>query len=96
MLDAFEQELTVTPASKAYKAKALKKKAASFKIKVSGAKGKVSFKLTKGSKKLVSVSSSGKVTLKKGCKKGTYKVTVTAAAVTGYKAASKVVTIKVK
>ena len=60
------------------------------------AKGAVTFKKSKGNKK-ISVSSKGKVTVKKGLKKGTYKVTVkvTAKGNTAYKAKTKKVTLKV-
>ncbi len=78
-----------------YKASALKKKGASFNISAK-AKGKVSYKITKGSAKNIKVSSKGKVTLKKGCKKGTYKIRVTALATSTYQKATKTITIKVK
>ncbi len=78
-----------------YKASALKKKGASFNISAK-AKGKVSYKITKGSTKNIKVSSKGKVTLKKGCKKGTYKIRVTALATSTYQKATKTITIKVK
>ena len=69
-------------------------KAKAFTVK--NAKGTVSFKKSKGNKK-ISVSSKGKVTVKKGLKKGTYKVTVkvTAKGNTAYKAKTKKVTLKV-
>lgn len=61
------------------------------------AQGKVSFSKKSGSKKLT-ISSSGKITVAKGTKKGTYKikVIVTAAGNASYNAGSKVVTVKVK
>ena len=69
-------------------------KAKAFTVK--NAKGAVTFKKSKGNKK-ISVSSKGKVTVKKGLKKGTYKVTVkvTAKGNTAYKAKTKKVTLKV-
>ena len=71
----------------------MKKKAASFTISVSGNKGKVSFK---SNNKKIKVSKSGKVTVKKGIKKGTYKITVKAAKKGGYLATKKTVKIKIK
>lgn len=74
-------------------------KGASFKIgaKASG-KGKLTYTLNKKAKasKKIKVSKAGKVTIKKGLKKGTYKITVKAAATKNYKAAKKTITIKVK
>ena len=63
---------------------------------VKNSKGTVSFKKTSGNKK-ITVSKAGKVTVKKGLKKGTYKVKVkvTAAGTTAYKAGSKTVTVKI-
>ncbi|MCR4717188.1 MAG: hypothetical protein K5656_08405 [Lachnospiraceae bacterium] len=84
------QTIKATPAKKTFKVKALKKKAATFSIKVTGNKGKVTYK---SANKKVAVKN-GKVTVKKGTKKGTYKVTVTAAATGDYKK-SNTVTIKV-
>lgn len=78
-----------------YKSSALKKKSASFNISAK-AKGKVSYKVTKGSAKNIKVSTKGKVTLKKGCKKGTYKISVTARATSVYQKATKTIVIKVK
>ena len=63
------------------------------------AKGKLSYKISrypKKGKKYITVSKSGKVTLKKGARKGTYKVTVSAAATGVYKKATKVITLVVK
>ena len=94
------QKLTVKAVKKTLKVKNLKKKAASYKaVKVSGNKGKVSYsaKATGKSKKALKFKN-GKITVKKGTKKGTYKMTVTvkAAATDDYKAASKKVTVSVK
>ena len=44
----------------------------------------------------ISVSKKGKVKLKKGAKKGTYKITIAAAKTGEYKETKKVVSIKVK
>ena len=93
--------VTVTPLSKSYKASALKKKNASFQLKAAVSSGAAaSFKQVSSSNKKVSVNSKGKVTVKKGVKKGNYilKVKVTApatdTALSGSKTAK--ITIKVK
>ena len=67
-------------------------------IKVKNAKGSVSFKRVSGNKK-ITISKSGKITVKKGLKKGkTYslKVKVTAKGNTNYKSGSRTVTVKIK
>lgn len=63
---------------------------------VNQAKGKVTYKKTSGNKK-IAVSSAGKITVKKGLKKGTYKIKVkiTAAGNSMYKSAAKTVKITV-
>ena len=91
---AKDQKITVKTTSKTFKAKNLKKKAASFAI---GAKANtaLSYKVTKTNKKLT--FKNGKVTVKKGTAKGKYtiKVKITAKATAAYKAATKNVTITV-
>ena len=91
---------TMTVKAKTVKAKSKKattfKKAKAFTVKK--AKGKVTFKKVSGNKK-ISVTSAGKVAVKKGLKKGkTYKVKVmvTAAGNDNYLAKAKTVTLKVK
>lgn len=93
------QKIT-TAKIKTYKASALKKKAVkiSLKAKASG-KGKLTYKVTKypkGMKKFIKVSKKGVITLKKKAKKGSYKITITAAAKGSFKKATKTITIKVK
>ena len=78
-----------------YKAQNLKNKKAVFDIGAK-AKTKVTYKVIKGDSKNIVVSSKGKVTLKKRCKKGIYKIVVNAVATYEYAAASKTITIKVK
>lgn len=80
-----------------YRYRKLRRKSASFKIHAK-AKGKLTYKVTGGKKKYISVSRYGKVTLKKKARRGTYKVTVYAAATKdgAYKKAQRVVTIRVK
>lgn len=90
-----DNDLTVQTAAKNFKVKKLKKKAASFEIGAT-AYTPVTYTVAKNGKKFVKVNADGKVTVKKGTKKGTYKVTVNAAESGTYNAASAVVTIKVK
>jgi hypothetical protein len=84
------------------KYKKLKKKSASLKIekliKVTNAKGKLSYAKVKGNKKITVDKKSGKIKLKKGLKKGTYKlrIKVTAKGTKKYKKASKTVTVTIK
>ena len=83
------------PTARAAK-KTVIKKAKAFTVK--NAPGKVTFKKTKGNKK-ITVSKAGKVTVKKGLKKGktyTVKVKVTSAKTSKYAAITKTVTLKIK
>lgn len=88
------QPVKVSSKYKTVAAKTFKKKSKSYKITTSGVKekGKVTYKT---SSKKITVKN-GKITLKKGIKKGTYKVTVTVAATDNYKKTTKTLTIKVK
>jgi methionine-rich copper-binding protein CopC len=88
------QSIKVSTKYKAVAAKTFKKKSKSYKISTTGVKekGKVTYKTN--SKKIT--VKNGKITLKKGIKKGTYKVTVTVAATDNYKKTTKTLTIKVK
>ena len=67
-------------------------------IVVSKAKGTVTYKKVSGNKKITINKKTGKITLKKGLKKGTYKlkVKVTASGTSKYKKAVKTVTVKIK
>ena len=90
-------KVTASNVTKSYKVKTLKAKKATFSLSAKAKAGKISYKkLSSGNK--ITVSSSGKVTVAKGLKKGTYKVKVkvTAASSTNYKAASKTMTVTVK
>lgn len=74
------------------------KKDRRFKI---GAKGKtlLTFKVVKypkKAKKYIRVSDAGTVTMRKGAKKGTYKIMISAKKDSVYKSATRYVTIKVK
>ena len=85
------QKLTVSGLSKSYSVSYVKsgklKAAKSFSLKTTGAKGKVTYKVSsygKNAKKYLSLSSAGKVTVKKSTPVGTYtmKVKVSAAKAT--------------
>lgn len=71
--------------------------AASKAYKISKAEGTVSYEKVKGNSKIKVNSKTGKITVSKGLKKGTYriKVKVKAAGNSGYKAGSKTVTVKI-
>lgn len=92
------QKITAKVSGKTYKAASLKKKAATFSI---GAKAKtsVSYKVVKApskASKYISVSKTGKVTLKKKAPKGTYEIRVTAKANGTYNASARTIKVVVK
>ncbi|SDB12506.1 hypothetical protein [Eubacterium oxidoreducens] len=88
--------LTVTYTKKTYKQDRLKK-TKTFSIGAKKAEGKLQYTLSKQAKKAkITVNTKGKVTLPKKCKKGTYKITVTAAGNHNYKKLTKTVKIIVK
>lgn len=93
---------TITVKAKTKSVKAEKVKNSKVKIKkaiiVTNAKGKVTYTKLSGSKKLKINRKTGAITVKKGTKKGTYKmkVKVTANGNSSYKIKSKTVTVKVK
>ena len=95
------QKITIKKSqlTKTIHTKKLKKKKQTFKLKAStSGNGKLTYKKVSGNKK-IKVSKAGKVTVKKGLKKGkTYKVKVriTAARTSSYKKAAKTVTLKIK
>ncbi len=92
--------LTVKGKTAAVKLKNVKKKAQTVKqsaaFAVSKAQGKVTYAKASGSKN-ITVAKDGKLTVKKGTKKGTYKikVKVTAAGNSTYKKATKTVTVTI-
>ena len=92
--------LTVKVGKPVVKYSSLKKKNQTITVKkaftVSKAQGKVTYKKSSGNKKIV-ISSAGKITVKKGLKKGKYKVKVIvkAAGNSNYKAGSKTVTLTI-
>lgn len=95
-----KKQIIKTAKIKTYKAKKLKRKKATFNLKArSLGKAKLTYKVTKypkKAKKCMTVTKSGKVTLKKKAKKGTYKIRITAAKTSKYQKAVKYVTVKVK
>ena len=91
--------ITVKTTSKTLKADTVKKKAQTIIPGVSiNSKGKLSYKKTSGNKNITVNAKNGKLTVKKGTKKGTYKVKVkiSAAAAGNYNAGSKTVTFSIK
>lgn len=90
------QSVKISPESKSFNYNMVKKKSQSFKIKVTNTKGKVTF--TSENKKYVTVSSlvKGKITVKKGTPKGTYRVNVSVKGNANYNPVKKTVIITVK
>ena len=97
-----KQPMTVKAKTVTVKASKLKKKnltvSRSKALTLKKAKGTVTYKKIKGPKKISIDKKTGKITLKKGLKKGSYslKVKVTAKGTTNYLKGSKTVTIKIK
>ena len=97
----YANTLTANGKTATVKFKNLKKKnqtvAQKNAFSISKAQGKVTYKKSGGNKS-ITVSSAGKITVKKGLKKGTYKVKVkvTAAGNATYKSGSKTVTVTIK
>ena len=92
-IEKAKQSIKVNKVKK-YKASSLKKKSQTFRLETKVKdKAKVTYS---SSSKSVKVDKNGKVKLKKGLKKGTYKIYVKAKATKNYKAATKVIKIKVK
>ncbi len=90
------QTIKLNTTKKTLKYKNLKKKTVSFNLKAT-AKGALTFKQVSSGSKKISVNKSGKVTVKKGLKKGNYnlKVKISAKATSKYKASSVTKTIKI-
>ena len=78
-------------------ASVFQKKGKTFQL-TAKAKGKITYAVKQGSSKNIEVSSDGKVRFKKNCKKGTYKISIAAAATKNgkYKKTTKIVTIVVQ
>lgn len=95
-----EQKITLKKNNYIFKAKSLKNKKSTFLINAK-VLGRCKLKYTikqypKNAKKYIFVNKSGKVTLKKGIKKGKYKISITAIASKEYSKAIKTITIIVK
>ncbi|MBU5482007.1 FMN-binding protein [Blautia sp. MSJ-19] len=91
--------IKVKTTSKSVKKATVKKKSQSFSLNASvNSKGKLSYQKLSGSKQLTVNKTTGKITVKKGTAKGTYKavVKVNVSAKGQYGASSKTVTITVK
>ena len=94
-------KVTQLAKKKTYKLKTIKKRSKAFRaVKVTAAKGKVTYKLSgnkKSKKALKFTAKTGKITVKKGTKKGTYKLKITASAAgnADYAPGSKSVTVTV-
>lgn len=96
-----QEQIITTAKMKTYKAKNLKKKKITFSLKAkTTGDGVLTYKVSKYTKKklkkYISVSKTGKVTLKKKAPAGTYKVTVLVSETDRYEGTFKTVTIKVK
>ena len=87
--------ITAKVSSKTYKYKSLKKRSYSFYIGAKGLKPGTLKTSYRSSSKYVSVSSSGKVTVKKRARKGTYKVAVTVTN-KNYQTVTRYITVRVK
>lgn len=92
-----EQKIIVKKNKYTFRAKSLKNKKLAFAINPKTS-GKCKLKYTikqypKNAKKYISINKSGKVTLKKGIKKGKYKIFITATESKEYKKANKTITI---
>ena len=99
--DKYTNPIKASGKTVSVKASDVKKKnvtiAQSKAFSVSNAQGKVTYTKSSGNSK-ITVSSAGKITVKKGLKKGTYKVSikVKAAGNSTYKSATKTVTVTIK
>lgn len=91
-INPVSQTIKTKVSSKTYKYAAVKAGKQTFSI---GATAKTSLSYKSSNTKYITVSKKGTVTVKKGTPKGTYKVTVTAAKSANYKAATKVIKIKI-
>ena len=91
-------EQKIKTSAKTYKASTIKKKGKKFNLKTKAIRKKVTYKVRgkKSAKKYIKVSKKGKVTIKKGIKKGTYKIVIKAKATKNYKRGKKVVKITIK
>ena len=92
-----KQTIKTSVDQKSYKASAVKKANKKLALKTKAVSKKFTYTVKgKNAKKYIKVSKNGKVTIKKGIKKGIYKVVITAKATKNYKAGKKVVRIIIK
>lgn len=92
-----KQTIKTSVDQKSYKASALKKANKKLALKPKAIRKQFTYTVTgKDAKKYISVDKNGKVTVKKGIKKGTYKVVIKAKATKNHKAGSKTVRIIIK
>ena len=93
-----KQKIKTSTKAKTYQASTIKKKGKKFNLKTKAIRKKVTYKVRgkKSAKKYIKVSKKGKVTIKKGIKKGTYKIVIKAKATKNYKRGKKVVKITIK
>ena len=97
-IEKAEQKIKTSTKAKTYKSSTIKKKGKTFNLKTKAISKKVTYKVTgkKSAKKYIKVSKNGKVTIKKGIKKGTYKIVIKAKATKNHKQGKKVVKITIK
>lgn len=93
-----QQNIKTTTEQKAYKASKLKKKDKSFNLKTKAVSKSVTYtvKGSKNANKYIKVSKNGKVTIKKGIKKGIYKVVIKAKATKNHLAGTKTIRVIIK
>lgn len=96
-----KQVIKTSTEQKTYKAAQLKKKGARFNLKTKAVAKTITYKVstikgTKNAKKYIKVSKSGKVTIKKGLKKGAYRIVIKAKETKNHKAGKKIIRIIVK
>lgn len=87
------QSITTKVSSKTYSKASVNRKSYTFRI---GAKAKTKLTYSSSNPKYVTVSSKGKVTVKKRAKKGLYRITIRAAESSGYRAAKKTIKIRIR
>ena len=73
----------------------LKKSKVKYSVIKKSRGGKVSCKVLKGSRKYISASKKGVVTVKKNAEKGRYKLKITVSGKGGYKKTTKVITLRI-
>ena len=96
-IEKAKQIIKTSVNKKSYKASALKKSKKKFALKPKAVSKKFTYTVKgKKAKKYISVNKKGKVTIKKGIKKGTYKIVIKAKATKNHKQGKKVVKITIK